>query len=364
MTGTNGPDPPAVTILPNSHSLYYLGLLAYGTQSNGDAQFLIANLPRNNSMNPNVPITTSVVDLTTSPPTVGTTIIANGGGGNLITGPDGCVYMSLGGGGVWKITDTTGACKYTGTAHGVDLADADDVRVESSAGDEQTFTARFHNVTVTVADGTPVTQSVTGANPTVLDTNTTGGAASFTYTGGHQGVDTITASATVSSSSLVSNQAVINWGPGTDVTLLTLNLSPTSTSQGQEVTVIANLTDISGSTPVALAGQSVNFTIGGGGCGATTDSSGDASCGITPSGSGLMTFAANFPGTWQYNPSSDSKGFMVVGPAATPTATPTARQRARRLRRRRRRRSSASSRSRPSGWTSAMSKSARTSSKT
>jgi len=37
-----------------------------------------------------------------------------------------------------------------------------------------------------------------------------------------------------------------------------------------------------------------------------------------------MTLAANFPGTGQYNPSSDSKGFMVVGPAATPTATPTA----------------------------------------
>ena len=321
VTGTNGANPPTVTTLP-SLSLYYFGLLAYGSQTNGDAQFLIANLPGNSSVNPNVPTTTSVVDLTTSPPTVGATIIANGGGGNLITGPDGCVYMSLGGGGVWKITDTTGACKYTGTPTASISLTPTTLASNPEQGTKQTFTARFHNVTI--ADGTPVTLSVTGANPKVLEANTAGGAASFTYTGRHQGVDTITASATVSSSTLVSNQAVITWGPGTDVTLLTLNLSPTSTLQGQEVTVTANLTDISGSTPVALAGQSVNFTIGGAGCGATTSSSGDASCGITPSGSGLMTLAANFPGTGQYNPSSDSKGFMVVGPAATPTATPTA----------------------------------------
>ena len=36
VSGTNGPNPPTVTTLP-SLSLYYLGLLAYGTQTNGDA---------------------------------------------------------------------------------------------------------------------------------------------------------------------------------------------------------------------------------------------------------------------------------------------------------------------------------------
>ncbi len=322
VSGTNGPTPPTVTTLP-SLSLYYLGLLAYGSQTNGDAQYLIANIPANTSVNPNVPTTTSMVDLTTSPPTVGATIIANGGGGNMITGPDGCIYMSLGGGGVWKITDTTGACKYTGTATPSISLTPTTLASNPQQGKPQTFTARFHDVTV--ADGTPVSLSVTGANPQFIQVNSAGGAASFTYTGAHQGVDTITASATVSSSLLTSNQAVITWGPGSDVTFLTLNLSPTGSAPGQPVTVTANLTDVSDSPSVALAGQSVNFTIGGAGCGGTTNSSGDASCQITPSGSGLMTLAANFPGTSQYNASSDSKPFSVVAPeAATPTPTPTA----------------------------------------
>jgi Pro-kumamolisin, activation domain/Bacterial Ig-like domain (group 1)/Bacterial Ig-like domain (group 3) len=320
VTGTNGPTPPVVTTLP-SISLYYLGLLAYGTQGNGDAQFLIANLPANTGVNPNVPTTTSMVDLTTSPPTVGATIIANGGGGNMINGPDGCVYMSLGGGGVWKITDTTGSCSYTGTAPASISLTPTTLASNPQQGKSQTFTARFHDVMV--ANGTPVSLNVTGANPRLIQVNSSGDAASFTYTGAHQGVDNITASATVSGSSLTSNQAVITWGPGSDVTFLTLNLSPTGSAPGQPVTVTANLTDVSDS--VALAGKTVNFTIGGAGCGGTTNSSGDASCQMTPSGSGLMTLAANFPGTAQYNASSDSKPFEVLAPAsATPTATPTA----------------------------------------
>jgi hypothetical protein len=321
VTGTNGPNPPVVTTIP-SLGLYYLGLLAYGSQVNGDAKFLIANLPANFSVNPNVPTTTNVVDLTTSPPTIGATIIANGGGGNMINGPDGCIYMSLGGGGVWKITDTSGACKYTGTpAPSISLTPTT-LASNPQQGTPQTFKARFHNVTV--ADGTSVLLGVTGANTKFVQANTVGGAASFTYTGTHEGVDTISASATVSSSSLVSNQAVITWGPGKDVTFLTLNGSPSSALPSQLVTVTANLTDQSAIPQVVVPGETVNFTIGGVGCGATTDSNGNASCQITPSGTGLMPLAANFPGAGQFNPSSDSRAFTVVAPTApTPTATAT-----------------------------------------
>ena len=228
-------------------------MLAYGSQVNGDARFLIANLPANNSVNPNVPTTTSVVDLTTSPPTVGATIIANGGGGNMINGPDGCIYMSLGGGGVWKITDTSGACKYTGTpAPSISLTPTT-LASNPQQGTSQTFKARFHNVTV--PDGTSVLLNVTGREHQFVQANTVGGAASFTYTGTHQGVDTITASATVSSSSLVSNQSVITWGPGSDVTFLTLNGSPSSAAPSQLVTVTANLTDRIGDSSSGSSGR-------------------------------------------------------------------------------------------------------------
>jgi len=128
----------------------------------------------------------------------------------------------------------------------------------------------------------------------------------------------------VSSSTLVSNQAVITWGPGSDVTFLTLNGSPSSALPSQLVTVTANLTDQSATPQVVVPGETVNFTIGGVGCGATTDIHGNASCLITPSGTGLMTLAANFPGAGQFNPSSDSRAFTVVAPTApTPTATAT-----------------------------------------
>ncbi len=310
VTGTSGPSTPVVTVLPNLPQ-FYQGLLAYGTQSNGDAQFLVANFPANTSTTPNTPFTISVVDLTTPTPTVSTPIIANGWGNGMITGPDGCIYLAQGDG-VWRITDATGACNYTAPSPPPTLALAPATFSSNAAqGSPVTLTASVHFATVPT--GTPVRFQITGANPHSQLANTdSNGNAILTYTGARQGTDAVIASTTVSSSPVTSNQALVNWGPGTDVTLLTLNLSPTSSPPDQAVTVIANLADISANSPAALAGQTVNFTLGSGGCGATTDSSGNASCEITPSGIGLMTLAANFPGTSQYNPSSDSKVFTVV----------------------------------------------------
>ena len=175
-------------------------------------------------MNPNVPTTTSMVDSTTSPPTVGATIIANGGGGNMINGPDGCIYMSLGGGGVWKITDTTGACKYTGTAAPSISLTPTTLASNPEQGKPQTFTARFHDVTV--ANGTPVSLNVTGANPRLIQVNSVGDAASFTYTGAHQGVDNITASATVDQFIAHFESGSDHLGPGSDVTFLDAQPEP------------------------------------------------------------------------------------------------------------------------------------------
>ena len=166
---------------------------------------------------------------------------------------------------------------------------------------------------------------MSGANPQLASVNSDStGKAAFTYVAVKQGVDTIIASASLSGTPLDSNSAVVTWGPGTDVTFLTLNASPSSAPASQLVTVTANLTDLSATPPVVVPGETVNFTIGGVGCGATTDSNGNATCQLTPSGSGLMTLAANFPGTGSLNPSSDTKAFTVVVPAPTPTATATA----------------------------------------
>ena len=311
VTGTSGPNPPVVTVLPNLPQ-FYQGLLAYGTQSNGDAQFLVANFPANTSTTPNTPLTISVVDLTTPTPTVSTPIIANGWGNGMITGPDGCIYLAQGVA-VWRITDASGACNYTAPSPPTLALTPATFSSNAAQGSPVTLTASVHFATVPA--GTPVRFQITGANPKSQLANTdSNGNAILTYTGARQGTDAVIASTTVSSSPITSNQALVTWGSGTDVTLLTLNGSPTSSPPDQAVTVTANLTDLSAKPLAALAGQTVNFTLGGGGCGATTDSSGNASCEITPSGIGLMTLAANFPGTSQYNPSSDSKVFTVVVP--------------------------------------------------
>jgi hypothetical protein len=322
VTGTSGPNPPVVTSIAGLGQSY-LGMQAFGTQSDGDGQFLIASFPGNTDSTPNSPPTMNLFDLTTPTPSISTPILANGGGNGMTTGPDGCIYVAEGVA-VWRITDSSGACTYTANNPAAALALTPATFTSDAAqGSPITLTASFHNATAPT--GTPVTFQVMGANPQLVTVpSTSSGTAAFTYVAVKQGVDTITASAPLGASSLNSNSAVVTWGPGTDVTFLTLNASPSSAPASQRVTVTANLTDVSANPQVALAGQTVNFTIGGAGCGASTDSNGNASCEITPSGSGVMTLAANFPGAGSFNPSSDSKAFTVVlAIPATPTATPT-----------------------------------------
>jgi len=195
VTGTNGPTPPVVTIMPGLGQSY-LGIQAYGTQSNGAAQFLIANFPANTSITPNSPPTVNVYDLTTATPAVSTPIIANGGGAGMITGPDGCIYLAQGVA-VWRITDTSGECNYTAQnpPPALSLTPAT-FSSHAAQGSPISLTATVHNATVPA--GTPVRFQITGANPRSQLANTdSNGDAVLTYTGARQGTDMIVASATV-----------------------------------------------------------------------------------------------------------------------------------------------------------------------
>ena len=317
VTATNGPNPPVVTPIP-ALGQSFLGMKAYGTQTNGDAQYLIANFPADTSITPNSPPTISVFDLTTATPTIGTALLTNGGmnGGanNMTTDAAGCIYMAQGVA-VWKITDSTGGCNYFQT---LSLTPSQ-LSSNPAQGSSVNLTAQFHNVSV--PDGTPVTLKVSGANQQLLQSNTAGGVASFSYTGAYQGIDTIIAAATVNGTSTNSNQAVYTWGPGTDLTFLSLNQSPTSSVVSQAVTLTSSLTDVSQKPAVALSGQQVNFSLGGSDCQGTTDSNGNATCQVTPGDTGVMTLSANFAGASQYNASSDSQSFRVL---PTPTIPPVA----------------------------------------
>ncbi len=234
VTGTNGPTPPTVTPL-SGVQLSNLGLLAGGT---GAGTFLIASPYANNA---NVGI--NVVDLTTNPLTLATPLATTSGANNMIFGPGGCIYgseLTT----VFKITAADGSCNYASSLGSPTLVlSPTSVSPNPAQGSSQSFTVSFHFATV--PDGTPVTLSVSGANPQTFQGNTTGGVASFSYIGARTGVDTLTASATLNSSPLRSNNSVVTWGSGTNVTFLALNQSPNSGTTGQPANLAANLTDVS-----------------------------------------------------------------------------------------------------------------------
>jgi len=126
--------------------------------------------------------------------------------------------------------------------------------------------------------------NVTGANTKFVHANTVGGAgivhlhrdssgSGYNYSLGHR---------EQFATRLESECHHLGSGIGCDLPYL--NGSPSSAAPSQLVTVTANLTDQSANPQVAVPGETVNFTIGGVGCGATTDSKGNASCQLTPSG--------------------------------------------------------------------------------
>jgi len=314
VSATNGPATPTVTTVSGLPvSVGYLGLLAGGTQPNGDANFLVLNYTASGS----IPGGIGIIDLTTTPPSMSPILVNNGvvSNNNFTLGPDGCVYAGLGNA-VFKITDESGACNYTALQPTPAIALSPALVLPNPVqGTSQTFTAALHHVTAQA--GVPVFFEVTGANAQVQMVKTdANGQASFSYTAVNAGTDTVSASAAINSSNVVSNPVQVFWAPGVHSTFLTLNPSPGGGTVNTPVTVIASLTDLSVSPAAPLSGESVSLTLENDTCIATTDVNGLASCAVTPTTVGTSTLTASFLGNSSYLPSSDSKGFNVSGVAA------------------------------------------------
>jgi len=162
---------------------------------------------------------------------------------------------------------------------------------------------------------------VSGANGQFNRINTdANGNAVLTYTASNTGGELVYATAAPSGASMDSNIVLLNWVAGRHVTFLTLNLSPQAGIVNQPVTLAASLTDMSANPNAPVSGQSVIFTLGGSTCTAMTNSSGKASCALTPSQAGAGTLSASFAGTSQFVAAKESVGFNTSGP---PTAAPT-----------------------------------------
>jgi hypothetical protein len=318
ISGTNGPATPTVTLLPE-FQLAALGMLADGTQVNGDAQTLFFN-PFDATTNTSLGIGTA--DLTTNPPSPGVTLATGGGANNLILGPDGCVYAAQGDG-VFKITDDRGSCEYASSVQPPSLVlSPPSLATNPAQGTSESFTASFHYVTVP-ADRS-VSLTVLGANTQVLFGKTdAAGQANFSYAGTFSGTDLLVASASVGTQTLISNFAQVTWVGGPHATFCSVNLSPSSGTVDKASSLRASLFDISVKPPVAIPGTQLQFTLDGNSCTGVTDANGDASCSLKPNRPGITPLTATFAGDSSYTGSSASTAFTVLGPPTfVPTFTP------------------------------------------
>ena len=260
------------------------------------------------------------LDLTGASPAIGVPLTSNDFSGlsNYAIGPDGCLYVA-GGPTVSRVTNADGSCSFGPATQPPTInISPTSISPNPAQGTSQTFNAALHYATAPA--GTQILFAVTGANPQFKQVVANGsGQASFSYVAAHPGVDTITASTTVSSTLVTSNQAVVTWGAGSDTTFVSLNQSPKSALPGQMVNLVASLTDVSQTPGTAVSGQTIDFSAGGQNCNGPTNAQGIATCQITASGAGFETLTASFAGAAGLLASNDSSGFTVVVPPQLPT---------------------------------------------
>lgn len=318
VSGTNSAQPATVTVLSTNAPQYAGGVLPVSNPASpGSPSFLLVSNGTTNGVSGSV----VKVDLTQNPPVI--TTVATGGAGEIFVngGPDGCAYVSNSDR-IDRITNADGSCSSASSSPFPMLSLSPvTVMTTPSQGSSQTFTATLQNATT--LSGVPVTFHVTGANPqlklVVTDAN---GQASFSYTGFYTGLDSIVASVITNGSSLISNQATATWASGKHVTFLTLAPTSSGAAQNQQVSVKASLTDVSTLPAAGVAGQTINFMLGSQTCSGITDSTGIATCQLTPSQAGIGTLTATFAGTNQFVGSNSSVGFNVVSPPSSVARCP------------------------------------------
>jgi len=300
ITGTDQPQPPIITPVPNIWSFFWVNVGS--TLPDGSVRSLIILQTSTSGTGSDL----NLVDITTNP--VQTTTLAHDIGSGTI-GPDGCLYTSTPDT-VYKIAPDAGACDFTATNPSPTLTlTPRTVAPNPTQGGTQTLTATFRNIDVPA--GAAVYVQINGANAqTHLARANANGVATFEYQGAFAGDDVISAVAVVGGVSLNSNIARVTWNTGPHATFLSLP-GPVGAVAGQPVTLSASLVDIAVDPQAAIAGAAVHFSVGGRTCDATTTASGVASCSVTLPFAGAYTLTASYAGDGGHLPSSVSAVFIV-----------------------------------------------------
>ena len=122
-----------------------------------------------------------------------------------------------------------------------------------------------------------------------------------------------------SGSPLHSNTGAVTWTAGQHTTFLSLNESPSGGTPNTPLTLIATLVDVSATPAVAVPNATLHFALAGQTCTGTTDSTGTASCAITPHvAAGSYPLLADFLGTPSFLASFASKAVDLVTVAPVP----------------------------------------------
>jgi hypothetical protein len=317
VSGTNTPTPVVSTVIHQTNAFF--GLAVASTDGSGHATALDASDDVN---------TITRVDLVATPATATTAATWSGGGLVLwgaTIGPDGCLYV-VNSGQLMRMTGVNAACASGAGSPGHEIALSSSGPSPAPTGSSVTFTAQLSGFAS--APGTPVSFIVSGANAQVkLVHADAGGRASLTVTGALTGGDSVQAFANDAGAAVSSASLRQRWSAGSDVSFLSVNGSQESGPLGAPAKLDVQLIDISQSPPTPIAGASVQVSLEGQSCSATTDASGSGSCSVVPPGpTGLVALNARYAGDSSHSSSTATDLFAAGGlglPAVSTTPPPT-----------------------------------------
>jgi hypothetical protein len=309
INGTNSPAPGVAVAIAFLSSPD--GIALESNPADASKPFLYVN--RNNGIITR--IDTSALPATPANPCGGpcSDVYTGGSRGDFVTvGNDGCLYATQSER-VIKLTKADGTCgfKPTNVAPQLLLAPVA-VKPSPAQGTPVTFTASFKNATVP-AD-LPVTFFVTGANPgRHLVRTDANGKAPFTYAGIAKGSDELFATAEVNGVLLTSNQVAVNWVAGKHTSFISLNKAPGGGAPNVRLKLTATLQDVSTRPAAAVVGGIITFNLADRSCSGVTDSTGTASCSVTPTAAAASyPLTASFAGTSQLLSDSASKTVDLI----------------------------------------------------
>ncbi len=307
ISGTNQPQPATVTSLGIFSSF---AVTAIGNAADGGAAGLIVGASGIGGFSNSV----AVYDLTaTSPVFSGGLLEETGAGAPRLIGPDGCIYLNVGVA-VYRLGNEDGTCPLAAQLlpnPSIVMTPNNFGAAIGAQGTVQTFNITFPHSDPPV--GTPVTVIVQGANSLQRVVNTGFGVGvGFSYVGAVAGEDDLVAYATLDGQLVSSNRVRATWTDGAHTSYLSLNGSDETGATGAQAQVQATLLDRSITPPAPIGGAAVDFTLGGGSCSATTDTTGVARCAITLASPTVTSLAANYAGDGAHLAASASIGFHVL----------------------------------------------------